>query len=700
MRTLAWLLCCSLIILAASCATSTGGGSATGLNLGEGQLPGVVGNLGSGSGSGGGGSLSYETTPPTMASEAPLGVNLAYQVELFGATETTETAHGASVVVEGTPPTGFRIIDLTMMLDGQAPNWDLTRGTFYEGDKIDLWIKYQCYNAMTIDRHWDSADIKLDFREVGLAQNAATYSVKLDYAIPYDSAKTDAIFKFDLTSDGVNKVSDPFPYDILVRPGATNVTYPEGGDGDNSVPGYGQGWAQMIAEDLLTNSDFDYNDFVGRLRATEYRDASGNLSQIKMTVKAIARGAGYDSDWQLNFGAAFPGATAFAVVQQYYANGTKHGNQRYWKSTNGLSVPVFTPLRGALPAPPTSFATNTVAGTKYMDGDYAEILVFFNSPVQAGTYTAIPYEPELRVQPSGGGQPYTVSWWNNPGDQTDATGNPLAFTVPDTFAWPLEYQRIWTVYPGFIQWAFWVNSPNAGNTNDPNTYLVSQTLTPETSGSQFSGTPQTKSYWQGSSGQNEFHEASPSGQLNTSNLIRYLNGDGTQTNNSRSKVVLNPLKTSKSYFGSNLPLPTSNINNGSNTSSGYSRLDSYLTGATSGSVVEYRLGAELITLALNVERGRISGTEWTYIPELREIRAVVSDPLIPGKQGVIAAANAAFALPTNAANDAIKQRWFLVCQRLNANTYFVEDQPKPAPTQNWYDSTPSGNFFQRAQFTN
>jgi hypothetical protein len=222
----------------------------------------------------------------------------------------------------------------------------------------------------------------------------------------------------------------------------------------------------MAAEDLLTNSDFDYNDFVARMQGKEYRDQSGNLLRIELRVKAIARGAGYDASWQLNFNGAFPGAVASATVNQYYANGMPHGPQRLWKSSNGVSIPVFGPMREALPEPPTSFATNTVAGTKYMDGDYSDVVITFDKPVKAGTYAAFPYAPELRVQPNGG-KVYGVKWWTKPGDQVDSTGNPLAFFVPDTFAWPQEYEPIWNVYPGFKTWVKWVNSPGAGTVSGP-----------------------------------------------------------------------------------------------------------------------------------------------------------------------------------------------------------------------------------------
>ena len=83
--------------------------------------------------------------------------------------------------------------------------------------------------------------------------------------------------------------------------------------------------------------------------------------------------------------AAFPGAHVVATVDQYYANGTPHGTQRIWTSSNGASVPVFAPTKDALPKPPDhSFATNVVAGTTYMDGDYAVVKIVLDTPHAAG----------------------------------------------------------------------------------------------------------------------------------------------------------------------------------------------------------------------------------------------------------------------------------------------------------------------------
>lgn len=248
------------------------------------------------------------------------------------------------------------------------------------------------------------------------------------------------------------------------------------GDG----PGYGEyvsqdgsddfkvGFAQMAWEDLIDNADYDYNDFVGRLNAIERRNASNQLVQIQFTIKAVARAAGYDADWQFNINGAFPGATAFAIVNQYYANGEPHGPQKIWRSTDGTSIPVFTPIREALPNPPGSYATNGIPGTLFIDGDYAEVTVVFDQPLSQGSYTPAPYSPELRVQ-AAGGSVYTVPLWRKKGDAVDGEGRPLAFIIPDTYTWPLEGKSIWTVFDEFSEWTDWIDA-SGGSQPTPHWY--------------------------------------------------------------------------------------------------------------------------------------------------------------------------------------------------------------------------------------
>jgi len=225
--------------------------------------------------------------------------------------------------------------------------------------------------------------------------------------------------------------------------------------------------AQFAWEDDSVAPDYDYNDFVGRMNIAEIRNTSNEMVQMQMTAKAMARSTNYDASWQFNVGASFPGATeVFAVVNQYYADGTPHGPQRIYESAGGISIPIFSPTRLALPNPPGTYATNGEPGTQYMHGDYAEVLVILHQPQPQGSYTPIPYQPQLLVE-AGDDSAWTISLWSKPGDPLNEDGYPGAFIVPDTFAWPLEGETITNVYPEFQDWLDWINNQSLSEPSPP-----------------------------------------------------------------------------------------------------------------------------------------------------------------------------------------------------------------------------------------
>ena len=247
----------------------------------------------------------------------------------------------------------------------------------------------------------------------------------------------------------------------------------------NSITGH----SLMVWEDLIQNSDYDYNDFVSSMNIREIRNADNNLIEIDFVIKALARGAGYDHSWQFNIDSAFPGATCVATIDQYYASGNRHGPQRIWYSNEGVSIPVFLSSKQALPAPPGYWATNAFDAQPVVNGDYAIVKVQFDTPMVPGTYTPMPYAPELRVKPSNGNT-YIVPLWTRPGDYVDSNGYPLAFIVPNTYAWPAEGVRLWDVYDGFFEFAdyanetapmpstlFW-NTPSVGDHYDQSQQLI------------------------------------------------------------------------------------------------------------------------------------------------------------------------------------------------------------------------------------
>lgn len=229
------------------------------------------------------------------------------------------------------------------------------------------------------------------------------------------------------------------------------------------------GHSIMVWEDLIVNSDYDYNDFVSSMNLREIHNSDNMLIEIDFEIKALARGAGYDHSWQFNIDSAFPGATCVATIDQYYSTGIRHGVQRIWYSTDGVSIPVFASSKQALPPPPGNYATNSFDNQPVVDGDYATVKIQFDQPMAPGTFTSMPYEPELRVKPNGGNT-YVVPLWTRPGDYVDSNGYPLAFIVPNTYAWPAEGVKIWNVYNGFYDFANWAN----GSTAEPNVLFWNQ----------------------------------------------------------------------------------------------------------------------------------------------------------------------------------------------------------------------------------
>lgn len=450
-RRVLFVILCALSLFAAAC----GGGSGapdSGDNPGQGNGP-LPGQQNGSSGSGH--SWIAQAPGDVNAEESPLGTNPDYNMIPVGGT-TNLDSHGASAVIIGGPP-DFNIIDLTMAKDNVAANWDAASATFTEGEPVDLWIKYETTGtSMNLDRHWVSSLINLNVSESQVPHTSpGTYTAKLDWNIPMGTAGKNGVFKYDLTWNGTNKVSADFPYNISGTVPNTQQRYPTTGD------------AQIAYEDLLTNSDYDYNDFVCRLNMTEWRRNSDSaLLEVDFTVKALARAAGYDAAWQFNVSNSFPGAQVTAIVKQYYANGTLRHTTN-WSSSNGTDLPIFTPTRDALPNPPGSYATNGIAGTQFVDGDYATVQIFFNQPF-SGNALAMPYNPLLKVTASQNNV-YSIGVWKQKGDTVDSQGNqlvdsngrPLAFVVPTTYAWPLEGINAWNAYNTYNDWANWIKTAGA-----------------------------------------------------------------------------------------------------------------------------------------------------------------------------------------------------------------------------------------------
>jgi hypothetical protein len=465
MRTMGLILAALLLaVFAAGC----GGGGATAAP-GDGQgdnPPGMVGDISAPPAPG-----DFPQAQPITGEwpDAPLGTTAAYDVRPAGADLVDHSASKAASTLDPGQPFGIQAA--TIALPGVALgdlNWDATNLSFTEGAKVKLWLRYEIAPTFSYVRSWRIAETDLDYSEAAIDDpTGGVYTVSFDYSLPFLSGTdaTQALYEAVLALPKVGSAV------IIVTPGGNGEVKAQVPFTITKVPTdpfqYSTQDAQMGWEDLIVNSDYDYNDFVAHMRVTEHRRHDNNkLVQIDLWVKAIARGAGYDGSWQFNMDGAFPSATAVAYVQQYYANGTPHGGQRIWTSKDGTSIPVFTSNKEACVKPPESFATNTVKGSTFIEGDYADVTILFDTPLDYGTYTPMPYKPQLRVF-ANNGSVYIVGLWTRRGDPVDANGRPLAFIIPDTYAWPLEGRQIWIGYPRFNDWVYWVNHLELGDNVQP-----------------------------------------------------------------------------------------------------------------------------------------------------------------------------------------------------------------------------------------
>jgi LruC domain-containing protein len=444
------LLALALLALFASCG---GGGTNASPGTGDGDpLPGLVGNI---------------DAPPAASDlpvahktegvwpDAPLGTTADYNTQPAAGVVAGHSASKAlSALPVGQP---YAILGATITLAGTeaaSVDWDATGLTFQEGTKVSLWVKYEVAPSFTFIRKWKIPETGLDYSETIVESTGGVYTVHFEYSLPFvdGTANISAVYTSSLTMPKQGSAV------IIVDPGITEGSVPFI---ITKVPTdpytYSTEEAQMGWEDLITNSDYDYNDLVTRMRVTERRRRSDNkLVQIDLYLKGIARGAGYDHGWQFNMDGAFPGSSAMAYIEQYYATGAPHGSQRIWTSQNGTSIPVFVSSKEALPAPPESYATNTVKGSTFIDGDYAYVTIMFDTPLAVGTYTPMPYKPQLRVY-ANDGSVYTIGLWTRRGDPVDSNHRPLAFIIPDNYAPPMEGRYIWYGYPRFTNWVAWVN---------------------------------------------------------------------------------------------------------------------------------------------------------------------------------------------------------------------------------------------------
>jgi LruC domain-containing protein len=481
MRNQRWLWrCIGLLSVVALLATSCGGGSSTINPLPPGDPAPVVNPP-----AGGNPDLPQTTpiqgipmtTDGKTSDAASLGTNPAYSV-----TEVVPTSFSGSGTSRASsaldPGESYAITNATVtpanITDPALVNFNASGAalSFNEGTSVNLWIKYETNANTTFHWTWTSTVTNYSVSADHTDATAGVHTAYMTMLIPLDPAVNPL-----RTATFTCTFGDKTGSVVVIPPSRTTVsidfTIKDVPIDDPIIYPPITGGAYMLWEDLLVNSDYDYNDFVAGLSAKETRRKSdGKVIQIAFTVKAIARGAGYDSDWQFNMDSAFPGATCTAYIQQYAYNGTAKGTLKTWKSTDGVSIPVLTSnATQSLPHPADdSFATNVTPNTTWVNGDYAAVTIVFDNPLTIGTYTPIPYKPQLRVHASSTNI-YLMSLWTRRGDPVDSNKRPLGFVVPGNFAWPCEGRTIWTGYPRFNNWVTWVNDMSQPDANQPKWWL-------------------------------------------------------------------------------------------------------------------------------------------------------------------------------------------------------------------------------------
>jgi hypothetical protein len=151
----------------------------------------------------------------------PIGsraVNATFSFEAYSGMTRTAASVGNKTTSVGVvlPGPGLQILDITMMHDGEPVDWTLTHNQFFEGEDVDLYMKYEVLsNQLNIDRHWDSEDIELAQWDYAVPHTKGMYEVKLDYVIPGGTAKDNCIYQYDLTALGETEYSEPFLFDVL-----------------------------------------------------------------------------------------------------------------------------------------------------------------------------------------------------------------------------------------------------------------------------------------------------------------------------------------------------------------------------------------------------------------------------------------------------------------------------------------------------
>ena len=226
--------------------------------------------------------------------------------------------------------------------------------------------------------------------------------------------------------EGIGKLIE-FGKNIAMAPVEEAVVIDSDGDGvpdsDDEFPDDPSG-AKLIEglytiayEDLYpSKGDADFNDVVVRLTLEEKIDSQNRLSQIKITTKLLASGAGYHN----SFGIDVNGQRVILIDDARVLLGSTYNSRSY---------------------------------ESYVDVSEESYTMTFSSPVERSLVAPMPYDPFIICNSVEGREvhlPFVETSYT--GKVLDSDGFTWALLVPEDWYWPYESESIMNAYPEFDDW--------------------------------------------------------------------------------------------------------------------------------------------------------------------------------------------------------------------------------------------------------
>ncbi len=226
-------------------------------------------------------------------------------------------------------------------------------------------------------------------------------------------------------------------------------------------------------------SDWDYNDFVVQIDIDQGLTPDDNLAVLKITYTALARGAGYDH--QFNHHLPLEGTGRSILIVRSPAG--KQVQRRGGVFAADPTLTVFDSTRSALPALPGLLQTNTLPSqTTYQPGASAELTVVLDddtaNPIDG--IAAAPWDPYIFVRDTGQavhlvgpGHLDNTQLVNGTYDRsTPLLGYdlPLAHIFDSTWVWPAEFYGIWQGYPDYVAYV------ESGGTQNPDWWSLANAV--------------------------------------------------------------------------------------------------------------------------------------------------------------------------------------------------------------------------------